>query len=188
MAVGKQIGNFIGTFVEYDTSTNTGLWNAFMRIRVQLEVRQPLKQWKRIRGNNGKSPLIHFKYERLSTFCYMCGMLGHWKRFCEKYSPNEGEGTQGWSPDLRAQMRKPPDTEESVCYGTQRKAIQNRHCLRIKLREDMASHERIRKHYLLTKITVLSSQQVVGSNNTIFYLPCREVTQIWNLLLHTRMT
>ena len=93
--------------MEYDTSTNTGLWNAFRRIQVQLDVRQPLKQWKQIRGNDGKSSLIHFKYERLITFCYLCSMLGHWERFCEKiFSANEGEATQGWSPDLRAQMRK----------------------------------------------------------------------------------
>ena len=44
--------------MEYDTSTNTGLWNAFMRIQVQLDVRQPLKQWKQMRGNDGKSSTI----------------------------------------------------------------------------------------------------------------------------------
>nr|DAD24221.1 TPA_asm: hypothetical protein HUJ06_025684 [Nelumbo nucifera] len=67
--VGKQLGNFIGEFVEYDDNNNSGLWRNFMRIKVRLDVRNPLKQWKKIRRMGGEWSLVKFKYERLSNFC-----------------------------------------------------------------------------------------------------------------------
>lgn len=42
-AVGKQLGDFFGTFLEYDSKNNTSLWREFMRIRVKLDIRKPLK-------------------------------------------------------------------------------------------------------------------------------------------------
>nr|DAD30367.1 TPA_asm: hypothetical protein HUJ06_009218 [Nelumbo nucifera] len=39
----KQLGNFIGEFVEYDDNNNSGLWRNFMSIKVRLDVRNPLK-------------------------------------------------------------------------------------------------------------------------------------------------
>lgn len=53
-AVGKLLANFIGTFVEYDPSNNMSVWHSYMRLRVHIDVRLPLKQeWKvRIAGGN----------------------------------------------------------------------------------------------------------------------------------------
>ncbi|KAL8114670.1 hypothetical protein AgCh_021509 [Apium graveolens] len=43
-AVGKQLGDFFGKFLEYDTKNNASIWREFMRIRVKLDVRKPLKR------------------------------------------------------------------------------------------------------------------------------------------------
>ena len=78
-----------------------------MRIRVLLDVRQPLKRWKRIRKPQGEWSLVQFKYERLNTFCYLCGMLGHSEKFCDKFfSITDGEIKREWSPDLCVPMRR----------------------------------------------------------------------------------
>lgn len=45
--VGNHLGNFIGEFLEYDEKNNTGVWRAFMRIRVKIGVRVPLKKEKK---------------------------------------------------------------------------------------------------------------------------------------------
>lgn len=47
--VGKAMGNFIGVFVEYDKNNNTSYWREYMRERVQIDVRQPLKKQTKVK-------------------------------------------------------------------------------------------------------------------------------------------
>lgn len=69
-----QMGNFLGNFLEYDVA-NLGKENRnFMRIRVQIDVRHPLKRRKQILYGERRS-YVTFKYERLSLFCFFCGRL-----------------------------------------------------------------------------------------------------------------
>lgn len=51
--VGRQIGEFIGKFIEYDVNNSTALWRSFMRIKVAIDVRKPLKRCKKIRRQGG---------------------------------------------------------------------------------------------------------------------------------------
>ncbi|CAN1753319.1 hypothetical protein LINPERHAP1_LOCUS5120 [Linum perenne] len=54
-----------------------------MRLRVTLDIRQPLKREKRVRRNQGASVVCKFRYEKLPNFCYICGKLGHIDMYCE---------------------------------------------------------------------------------------------------------
>lgn len=83
--IGKEIGNFIGSYVEADANNYGGIWRNFMRIRVAVDVRRPLKRRMKIKKQGGEWSWIQFKYERLPTFCFFCGIIGHSERFCEKY-------------------------------------------------------------------------------------------------------
>ncbi|KAL8457918.1 hypothetical protein ACS0TY_035687 [Phlomoides rotata] len=104
---GRQIGNFLGTFLEYDKSNDLGAWRNYMRVRVNVDVSLPLKRFKSIRKEGGGSFWITFRYEKLSTFCFVCGRVGHTKSFCEvKYAANGGEVAQGWDITLRALERR----------------------------------------------------------------------------------
>lgn len=73
--VGEHLGNFIGEFVEYDTNNNVGIWKPFMRIKVRVHVRNPLKKERKVRKAGGEWNVVKFKYERLGIFCYLCGVL-----------------------------------------------------------------------------------------------------------------
>ncbi|KAL8492016.1 hypothetical protein ACS0TY_023571 [Phlomoides rotata] len=96
----RQIGNFLGSFVEYDKSNSIGAWRNYMQIRVIINVSLPLKHFKSIRGGEGGSFWITFKYERLSTFYFVCGRIGHAESFCElRYA-------RGWDISLRAHERR----------------------------------------------------------------------------------
>lgn len=55
----------------------------YMRIRVLINVRKPLKISKKIKKQSGEAHAVHFKYEILGSFCYLCGKLGHVDYFCE---------------------------------------------------------------------------------------------------------
>lgn len=104
--VGKQLGDFIGKFIEYDVNNNSVLWRSYMRIRVAVDVRYPLKRCKKIRKPGGEWFLTNFKYERLGSFCFLCGRLGHTEHFCELLFANpECDAKREWGPWLRASDR-----------------------------------------------------------------------------------
>lgn len=106
-AVGKLLGNFFGEFLEYDCKNNSSLWREFMRIRVRLDVRKPLKRRKKITKKNGGEVMVSCKYERLGEFCFTCGMLSHTERYCKKFlSRASDEGSQEWGSWLRAPPRR----------------------------------------------------------------------------------
>ncbi|PPS02400.1 hypothetical protein GOBAR_AA18253 [Gossypium barbadense] len=92
----RQIGDFIGRFLEYDTSLVTRGFGQYMRIRVSIDVRLPLKRKKRISAVQSSSSYEVFQYERLPLFCFLCGRLGHGESFCQF----------GWDVSLRAAPRK----------------------------------------------------------------------------------
>jgi hypothetical protein len=80
LGIGKQLGDFIGTFVDYDTINNNGARRSYMRIRVTIDGHHPLKK---IRKGEGSSYMVQFKYER----------LGHADRFCKHlFEMHEREG------------------------------------------------------------------------------------------------
>ncbi|KAK5818877.1 hypothetical protein PVK06_023825 [Gossypium arboreum] len=82
--VEKLLGNFIGKFLEHDTEQlNQGFRN-YMRIRVQIDIRNPLKRKKKILIPHSDLVLVKFRYEKLSLFCFLCGCLGHVDKFCQK--------------------------------------------------------------------------------------------------------
>lgn len=91
-AIGKQLGAFIGRFIEYDNSNNAGFWRTYMRIRVDVDVLKPLRRCKKIRKPDGNWFIVQFKYEKLGSFCFVFGCLGHTERFCETlFSMNDKE-------------------------------------------------------------------------------------------------
>lgn len=47
-SVRKQLGNLFGSFVAYDESSNTSIWREYMRVRIKMDVRVPLKRKKKI--------------------------------------------------------------------------------------------------------------------------------------------
>jgi 14-3-3 protein epsilon len=105
--VGKTLANFIGSFVEYDKNNKGSFWREYMRIRVRVDIRQPLKKESRVKSQGGNWCTVNFKYERLGVFCFVCGLIGHGENRCAvRFSMAEDDGTRFWSKDLRAEPRR----------------------------------------------------------------------------------
>lgn len=105
--VGQHLGNFIGEFHKYDNNNNSGFWCSFMRIRFKVDVRVPLKKFKKVRKPGGNWRIVIFKYERLNTFCLICGCLGHTEQFYEKFfSLDVDPGVREWGPELCADTKR----------------------------------------------------------------------------------
>jgi hypothetical protein len=103
-AIGELIGSYIGNFVEYDEENNWVPWRKFMRIKVAIDVNVPLKKDWAIRKDGGDWVKVMFKYERLGTFCFLCGIIGHTDKFCErKFEDDYVEGVKGWGNFLKSE-------------------------------------------------------------------------------------
>lgn len=105
--VGKQLGNFFGEFLLYDSKNNSSIWRECMRIKARLDVRKPLKYKKKITRMNGSDFVVTCKYERLGEFCFTCGLLSHIERFCRRFIDNRSDDkVKEWGNWLRAAPRK----------------------------------------------------------------------------------
>ncbi|XP_074378502.1 uncharacterized protein LOC141720045 [Apium graveolens] len=101
--VGKQLGNFFGRFLQYDSKNNSSIWREFMRLRIRVDIRKPLKRRKKICKKDKSEVMVNCKYEKLGDFCFICGMLSHTERFCQKkLEAGSEEIVREWGPWLRA--------------------------------------------------------------------------------------
>ncbi|GAU14523.1 hypothetical protein TSUD_250650 [Trifolium subterraneum] len=105
--VGIKLANYIGEFVEYDKNNNSSFWRQYMRIRVKVDIRQPLKKDTKVKNRVGEWCMVKFKYEKLGIFCFVCGIMGHAENKCEvRYSMEQDDGIRGWSAEIRADPRR----------------------------------------------------------------------------------
>jgi hypothetical protein len=85
-----KLGNVMGKFEEADSKESHRL-GRFLRTKVTIDLTKPLKKGTIVRYN-GKDLKVFFKYERLPTFCFVCGRIGHQIRDWDEAEGNEGEG------------------------------------------------------------------------------------------------
>ena len=52
-------------------------------------------------GMDGDKFWVHYKYERLPTFCFLCGIMGHDDKHCQAY-PDRQNATPQYGDWLRA--------------------------------------------------------------------------------------
>lgn len=105
--VHKSIGNYVGKFIATDPKNLQGMWRNYIRIKVAIDVRCPLKCKMRIKKSGGEWQWLSFKYERLPTFCFYCGLIGHSDKFCEKLFDNpQHKEVRMYDSSLRASLRK----------------------------------------------------------------------------------
>ncbi|MBA0820134.1 hypothetical protein Gohar_022256 [Gossypium harknessii] len=112
----KQLGNFCGRFLEYDSVTPFLGPKMYMRIQVCLDVSAPLKRKKKIQVGKAMTAYARFKYEKLSLFCFICGKLGHGESFYPfRLRIEPSKIVFGWDLSLRAVVRR--RTSENVTGG-----------------------------------------------------------------------
>lgn len=94
--LGTYLGNFIITFMEYDKTNSTNLWRKYMRIRVMIDVRLPLKKKKKVKIQGGIWSTMVFKYERLGVFFFLYGLLAHSDKSCDdRFLRQVDDGSRG---------------------------------------------------------------------------------------------
>ncbi|KAL8468264.1 hypothetical protein ACS0TY_031488 [Phlomoides rotata] len=118
------IASRCGEVVEIDKTSTTGFGRS-IRVKVNLDITKPLKMGIKILNMDGRHVWIPFKFERLPSFCFLCGLIGHMKRECdferEKQEllniPDEKLPYRDWmktSPLKRASVTTIPSKEKRV--------------------------------------------------------------------------
>lgn len=104
----REVGNYIGKYVDSCSSNFTGVWREYLRVRVTMDLSKPLKRRMKIRKSGNDWYWIIFKYENIPTFCFICGMLGHADKYCSRlFDTPENEITRPFGTWMRAPLRKP---------------------------------------------------------------------------------
>lgn len=107
----KDIGNYIGIFVNSDPKNFAGDRREYLRVMVTIDIEMPLKRKMKIKKKGGEWFWVTFKYEHVPTFCFIYGIVGHSERFCPKLFEQEGELTERpYGPWPRAITRRSAQT------------------------------------------------------------------------------
>uniref|UniRef100_A0A803PKY1 Zinc knuckle CX2CX4HX4C domain-containing protein n=1 Tax=Cannabis sativa TaxID=3483 RepID=A0A803PKY1_CANSA len=80
----RACGAYIGQFVSSCPKNYSGIWREYLRVRVLINIDKPLKRRMKIYYTKEDYFWANFKYERVPTFCFICGILGHGERFCPR--------------------------------------------------------------------------------------------------------
>nr|GLL42008.1 uncharacterized protein LOC109167867 [Ipomoea trifida] len=56
----------------------------FFRVRVLIDVTKPLKKHMKLKRDDGAWSVVDFRFERLLTFYFLCGIIGHGDKVCIK--------------------------------------------------------------------------------------------------------
>uniref|UniRef100_A0A803QAL0 CCHC-type domain-containing protein n=1 Tax=Cannabis sativa TaxID=3483 RepID=A0A803QAL0_CANSA len=82
------LGALAGTVVNIELDESRPVtWKPWIRVQVDVDVHRPLCSGCFFKVANGENKWIQLKYEKLGTFCYLCGLLGHHRRDCSLSSP-----------------------------------------------------------------------------------------------------
>ncbi|KAL9408562.1 hypothetical protein AB3S75_047020 [Citrus x aurantiifolia] len=94
----QKLGETIGEVEEIETDKDGECIGIFARLRISVDITQPLKKILFIKVERKKKILMAVVYERLSDFCFCCGILGHQYRECLKYQgqPKENLPYGSW--------------------------------------------------------------------------------------------
>ncbi|XP_073041941.1 uncharacterized protein [Primulina eburnea] len=97
----EKLGSQNGSIEELDSGKIGNYMGSFTRIRVRIDIKQPVKRFIRVGMGGTKDDLIIIlAYERLPDFCYACGCIGHPFRECDRNPVPTGKLEYG--PWLRA--------------------------------------------------------------------------------------
>lgn len=86
----RLIGSRFGEIIEIDGATITGI-NRSVRMKILLQLDKPLKRGTKIKVGNAAPCWIPVTYERLPSFCYYCGKLGHTYKDCAQMNEQDQE-------------------------------------------------------------------------------------------------
>uniref|UniRef100_A0A2N9HCL8 Reverse transcriptase domain-containing protein n=1 Tax=Fagus sylvatica TaxID=28930 RepID=A0A2N9HCL8_FAGSY len=85
-----RIGSTLGVLEQVEDVGEGQSKGSFMRVRVTIDIRQPLCRGRKVGLGGTGECWVSFKYERLTNFCYWCGRITHGEKDCEIWLRSRG--------------------------------------------------------------------------------------------------
>lgn len=85
-----QLGKRVGEVLAIDKESCAGMTRS-VRLKVEIQLDKPLKRGIRVRIGKAEPVWLPITYERLPSFCYACGKLGHTHKDCDTTDDKEEE-------------------------------------------------------------------------------------------------
>ena len=111
-----KIGNTLGRVEQVEEFTVGRGGGNYLRVRVQMDVTQPLCRGRKIWLGGDQDHWVSFKFERLPIFCYWCGHITHDDKDCSIWLNSRGQlspDKQEYGPWLRGELPRFPRREWS---------------------------------------------------------------------------
>ncbi|GMY14954.1 hypothetical protein FCV25MIE_10193 [Fagus crenata] len=82
--VAERVGRALGVLEETEVPEDGIAWGESLRVKVQFDIIKPLLRRKKLKLDKDDPIWVTLKYEKLPTYCYQCGILGHSEWECRK--------------------------------------------------------------------------------------------------------
>ncbi|TVU10531.1 hypothetical protein EJB05_44068, partial [Eragrostis curvula] len=115
--VREALGRKLGKFLEYYKDDGELMGGRYLRIKVAVPLKKPLKPFLELKVNGVLSP-FKLKYERVLHFCFKCGRLGHADRECQF----KGHGINGfvYGEELRGSPHKKVENRSRTMHAMEK--------------------------------------------------------------------
>uniref|UniRef100_A0A803Q8S4 Zinc knuckle CX2CX4HX4C domain-containing protein n=1 Tax=Cannabis sativa TaxID=3483 RepID=A0A803Q8S4_CANSA len=82
----QKLGEVLGRFIEVDTASLKETWGPYLRVRIEMDVTQPLPRGTGFHFHGMAAPVwLEFRFENLPDFCHYCGRLSHIVNHCHEF-------------------------------------------------------------------------------------------------------
>jgi len=95
----ERISKLLGKLIDLDLREEGAL---YFRMKIEVNLEGPLIPGFPLKLKSGCTKWVDVKYERLPTFCYVCGRMGHDSKTCASESKNDNY----YGPWLRAENKQ----------------------------------------------------------------------------------
>lgn len=113
----ETIANHLGVLLKIDELTTTLVRSKFARVCIEIDLSKPLSRGFWI-GDDHHRVFVVVMYERLPTFCYKCGLIGHGSNSCNRPASDETGGHVLPFRDKQQQVvgpsQVPPDVDQPM--------------------------------------------------------------------------